>query len=999
MNLKTIVILYILGSFLFPIFGNAQDVVINEIVSSNMSVNADGDGDFKDWIELYNNGDSPVNLSGYGLSDDSTNPQKWIFPKVTIQANEFLLVWASGKNRKNQELHTNFSIKSSGEKIWLTSSTGTVIDSLPPTDIKADFSVGRFPNGTGDWVLFYEPSPNAENVESVFVGQCEIPVPSTLAGYYSGSVEVSFSSSTPNAEMHYTTNGAVPTEKSKKVEGAISISKTTTLRVQAFSPDLQPSKIATNTYFIDEDFTFPVVSVTTDPYNLYDSEYGIFPGGDPYWESNLFQDWERPIHFQFFETDKMPVVNMDAGVKVHGGLTRGVEGKSLAIMARTEYGSDSINHKFFAEKELASFKNLVLRNGGNDYNYAILRDCFMQELVRDNMDLDLSGSRPAIVFLNGEYWGIRDIKEKMNEHFLARNFNIDTDDIDMLEYVHHNSEVQEMNGSAEHFNNLIEFIASNTLTDDDNYKTVETQIDITNFIEYQVAQIYYDNSDWPGNNIKWWRQSKPESKYRWLLFDTDFGFSLSPFGNETGDELLHYKHNTLGIATDPGGDEWPNPPHSTFLFRSLLENETFRNLFINTFCDHLNTTFQPERVIEILNEYKNLFEPEMSRHRQRFPSSKSWTRELSNMNTFAEKRPQYIYPHLMQKFRLGRNKTITLNVDDPTKGDVGINSLVCAAYPWEGKYFPNVPVTVRAIAKPGNKFVEWSDGNKSEVRKIDVQNTPHLTAIFGQSSIESNTIVINEINYNSAPDFDTDDWVELLNNSESWADIGNWVFKDGKDEHQFIFPGGALIAPGKALVLCNNQGKFQNYNPKIENVFGNMDFNFSSGGEFLRLYDSKGTLIDSVNYGVKAPWPDLSDFEGHTLQLIAADLDNTLAGSWKMSEEIGGNPGLDNTGIIDAVTYFERGNISELSQNYPNPFRSQTTINYQLSETSPVLIRVIDFTGRTVKIFVDKTQTAGNYSLEWNGENQNGQEVKSDIYFLQMVSGRISETKKMIKIE
>lgn len=986
-------------SLLFFVVCNmvAQMVVINEMASSNTSVNADMDGEYSDWVELYNNSNVAVNLNGYGLSDDGFSLFKWTFPSVTIQPNTYLLVWASGKNRKTSELHSNFSIKSSGEKIWLTLPNGTLLDTVPAKFVASNFSLGRWPNGTGAWTTLAKPTPNNANDISTPANQCNTPSFSLKAGYYNGTIVVSALSDMPQATLYYTTDGAVPTELSKKADAPISISKTTTLRVCAFAPDYLPSKIATNTYFIDESFTFPVVSITTDPFNLYDKTYGIFPYSNPYQDSNLFQDWERPIHFQFFETNKQSVVNMDAGVKVHGGLTRNVEGKSLSIMARNSYGSDSINHKFFAEKELASFKNVVLRNGGNDYNYALLRDCYMQALVRDKMDLDLSGSRPSIVFLNGEYWGIRDIKEKINEHFIARNFNVDTESIDLLEYVHHNNAVLSSNGSPEHFNALIHFIEQNDVTIAENFDYVNTQIDIKNYIQYQLAQIYFDNSDWPGNNIKWWRQNKPESRYRWLLFDTDFGFSLSPFGKEKGDELLHYKHNTLDIATDVAGPEWPNPPHSTYLFRSLLRNEDFKQQFINTFCDHLNATFLPTRVLGILNDYLALFTPEIEKHRLRFPSKYKWSDEINKIKTFGELRPNYIYPQLMQKFGLQRIKIINLNVDDVEKGDILVNSMICSNYPWSGKYFPRIPIKIRAIAKPGHRFTSWSDGNTDTERMVDVNDVQQLTAQFSTTGIGSEALVINEINFSSALDFDTDDWVELLNNSEQWADISEWIFKDQREERRFVISQGTMVAPHQTVVLCAQQTKFKSLHPSIKNTVGNVNFGFSSLGETLRLYKADGTLIDSVAYGVSAPWPTFATNEGHTLQLIDAHTDNALAINWKKSENKGGNPGKKNQEEASALKTL-RTVDSYLSQNFPNPFHYSTQINYRVAHTGAVRIDVLNVAGQIIKTLVDSNHSSGAYVCEWNCTNSTGNKVEPGIYLYRIAIGNSIETKKMVYI-
>ena len=284
----------------------------------------------------------------------------------------------------------------------------------------------------------------------------------------------------------------------------------------------------------------------------------------------------------------------------------------------------------------------------------------------------------------------------------------------------------------------------------------------------------------------------------------------------------------MAIATR--GDD-VNSPHSTFLIRNLLKNQSFRNQFINTFCDHLNTTFLSERVTKILENYKLLYESEIERHRKYFPSHRIWSNEISAMKTFAELRPQYIYPHLMSKFGLENNKTITIDVDNTDMGNVKINTLICPEYPWNGEYFPNILVKVEAIPKPGFRFVKWSDDNLSQEREVDVNNISNLTAFFETFSYELMSVVISEINYKSSPDFDTDDWIEFLNLSNKSVDMSGSIFKDGDDSHSYIFPENTFIEPNGILVLCKDKDKFQTLHSENLNVVGNINFGFSSNGE------------------------------------------------------------------------------------------------------------------------------------------------------------------------
>ncbi len=750
------------------------------------------------------------------------------------------------------------------------------------------------------------------------------------AGFYPGSITVSVSTITPNSSLFYTLDGSVPDSSSIPFTGPVPVDATLVIRARCYSPETDPGLIATATYLINEQSSFPVVSLTTDPYNLYDPEYGIFPYWNPYYESNLFQDWERPIHVEYFEEDGNPGFSLDAGVKVHGGLTRGQAQKALNIYARNVYGTNQINYKLFDDLSQTSYQSFVLRNAGNDFKWTIFRDELMHSLIRNEMDLEQSSFRPSLVFLNGAYYGIEHIREKINENFIAAHTGIDKDKIDMLEFIPHDSKVKVLKGTVDAWQQMIDFISTHDLGDSANYAEVASRVDVENFIQYQVAQIYFDNGDWPGNNIKWWRPNSPAGKWRWILFDTDFGFGLSPFGNETGDMLLHYKHNTLATATASTGESWPNPPHSTFMLRNLLRNISFKTQFINTFCDYLNTAFQASVVKDKINAMKNDLAPEIQRHHQRFPESAgNWNNDIQVLTTFADMRVSNVFNHLKIKFALQSPTVISLDVSDTSQGRIQINTQIIKNYPWSGQYFPKYPVTITARPEPGHIFTGWTDGNKSISRTIDLTADQQYIANFeAVTAINEFAIVINEINYKSAESLDTRDWIEFYNNSDVTMDLAGWKFRDDNDEHMYIFPENAVIQPNHYFVLCRDARAFKLLNPGARNVFGDLDFKLSSEGDVLRLYNAGGTLIDRVAYGSVHPWPDLTGMEGSTIELIDPLLDNAMPYNWETSSNTGGSPeALNSPGVVTGIRNEYNTGLDFSMENYPNPFQG---INHHL---------------------------------------------------------------------
>ncbi len=706
---------------------SGQNIVFNEVVASNTSIIFDEDNSSSDWIELYNWGDFDVDLTGFGLSDKKGEPLKWILPSVVIPAKGFLLIFASGKDRKTTPLHTNFKVSTSGEFLSVASPSGIIIDSIQTPPIITDISYGRIPDGTKNWEILSKPTPGSENDNTLFLPPCQAPVLSLPGGFYTGTVSIEISTSEPQTKIYYTFDGSQPDTSSTFYSEPVKVSSTTVLRARCFAEGSSPGLITTETYLIDENITFPVISVTTDPYNLWDKKYGIYVDDGGYPNCNSFQDWERTVNLEYIEKSGEIGFKLDGGVKIHGGLTRIVEQKALNFYAKKKYGTDKIEYKLFEDKDIDTFESLVLRNGGNDYNYGIFRDPMMMTLVKGRMDLETPAFNYVIHFLNGKYWGIECLQEKFDENYVAANNHLDSKDVNLIEYQAFKSEPAVISGSADEYNDLLKFVENNDLSVKENYEYVISKIDIDNYINYIITEIYIDNGDWPANNIRIWKSDKPESKWRWLLCDLDFGFGLSPFGKVED----HTNHNTLAVATQPDfSDNWPNPPYSTLLLRKLIDNNDFSQKFINNCCDHLNTTFQPERVKTIINSFKTLLSPEIDRHKKRFlQSAPKWDNEINVMLTFAEKRATNVFYHVMGKFNLQRPTILTFD-SDSIKGTIQVNTIQLESYPWSGKYFKNIPVTISAIPKQGHTFKSWSDGDTSKIKIVDPGTLQNYTAYF-----------------------------------------------------------------------------------------------------------------------------------------------------------------------------------------------------------------------------------------------------------------------------
>lgn len=710
------------------LYAQPPQLSINEFLASNSKLNPDPDYKaYADWIELYNAGESRLQLAGYTLTDNLSQPAKWTFPaNSSIAAKSFLVIWADDRN---SGLHTNYKLAAEGEQIGLFDYTGKLIDSLSYGQQSTNVSCGRYPDGLGAWRYFSTPTPGTANLVQPFEGIVSDPGFSQPGGFYRGEQTVLLSHDGTAESIRYTTNGAIPSDTAAFYTGAIRISRTTVLRAQAFRAGRLPSRVVTRTYFIDDSCTLPVVSLSTNPENLWDDRTGIYVVGTNgitgYCKStpcNWNQDWGRPATLEYYDAAGRPRFQLDAGIKIGGGCTRMYPQKSLAVYARSIYGSSKINYPLFPDKASESYNNLVLRNSGQDWYRTLFRDGMMQTLVKDRMDIDWQAYQPAVLFINGAYWGIHDLREKHNEHYLEANYGVDPDRVDI---VSDNGEVHE--GSATLYKALISFVSTHNLAEQANYDQVRSQVDIDEYQNYLIAEIYFANIDWPGGNIKFWREWGEGHKWRWILFDTDLGFGAHPQGQ--------WDSNTLANVTSSVETYYANPPWSTLLIRKMLENEEFRNHFIQRFAGHIQTTFAPARALARIDSLSTLLAPEIPRHKQRWPTSLSfgttWEAQLETVRDFARKRPQAMMTHLKDKFALAGTAALSVTANDFRMGRVSIEGVTLADSETIA-YFTRIPLTCVALPAKGYRFAGWhglSQTNEDTIR-ITLSAPGQLRAIF-----------------------------------------------------------------------------------------------------------------------------------------------------------------------------------------------------------------------------------------------------------------------------
>ncbi|MCP3929908.1 MAG: hypothetical protein GY705_12505 [Bacteroidetes bacterium] len=685
-------------------------------------------------------------------------------------------------------------------------------------------------------------------------------------------------------KVFYTLDGTRPTWKSSRYRRPLQLNRTTSVRAVAYRGKKR-SAIKGHTYFINEPIsTIATVSIAITPKLLFDPEKGLFVKGedaiDSLWTlpgANFWSRKETTANIEIFEKDGSCVYRSLSGFRLFGGMSRLFPQKSMAIVTRKRYGESRIRYPLFGKKGLKNFKFLVLRNSGSDWGKAHFRDALMTGLTED-WDIEQQDSRPSHLYINGQYWGIYNIREKINRYFIADHQKIDKDSIDLLEH----KRVRKR-GSRRHYLNMLSFLESHSLSDPSNYAYLQSLMDVENFMDYQIAQIYFNNRD-AGGNTKYWRPQTPDGRWRWILFDTDWGFGLH---NEEA-----YSYNSLAFHTTPDGPDWPNPPWSTFLLRKLLENEHFENEFINRFADHLNSTFQSKRVAEEVQRYYGLYFNEMPRHLKRWRlSEKRWKQHVKVMHEFARKRPDYMRTHLMEMFDTGNLAEIRVSAEGGGKIVVNDHTEVANA-DFQGVYFEKIPISLKAVPNFGYRLSHW-EGMKlnNDVRELSLNvrsGCCDLKAVFEKYTHPlAGKIMINEIGPNNK---NSGDWVEIYNHSHERILLENWIFTDAR--HEFYFPS-VTINPNDYVVVCEEIAKFRKVFPETYNVVGDLGFGINKQSEILGLFDSDGAAVDSVSYNIP---PTDSIF---TLNLLLPHLENSDIENWSIQTG-SGTPNMANPYFVES---------------------------------------------------------------------------------------------------
>ena len=900
-------------------------------------------------------------------------------------------------------LHTNFNISSDGEAIFLVNAADSIVHQTDTLPVPCNSSRGLSLDSTKSWVFFAIPTPGAANTTQGYATSTTTTVKfSPEGGFQSSALTVTLSTE-GNTPIYYTLDCTEPTAcDSLLYTGPIEIDSTTVIRAITFNGDLMPGQPSTQTYIFPErlhmfrrsfvtgeisnidtvitypnvilnsgitedeaneflrnggdiseimhdttihytphiiiphssQFNLPVISLTTAPDNLWNYNTGIYVFGpefsyeEPYYGANFHQEWERPVHVELYWTDGEKRLDQDAGFKIAGAWSRSNDQKSFSLHARNAYGKKYFEAKLFDEIDITRFKSFVLRDSGNDCYSTHFRDALITQLVAKN-NVDIQAYQPAVVFLNGEYWGILNIREKLNEYYVESHYpHVDHDKVDLLA-VDGSKGMAATEGDMTDYNAMMDFIQSHDLTIDANYQQVVAQIDVDEYIEYLVSEIYGGNDDWPHNNVKMWKSKKNGGRWRWMLYDTDQSYNI---WDRTEDKATYDKLGKCLSEKGKNGDTWSN-----VMLRNMVKNTTFRNELSNRFADRMNREFLPKNIAHMVDSLYNNIKEEREYH------DMLWGIEDptgSSIKSFAKSRPTYMRKQLRKHFDVGDDVVVTLNENDSKAGYIELNSLTLKKFPWSGSYFTNVPVSLRAVARPGYKFVRWENTDRNDTTistqagiTLTLATNASIKAVFEpDGSSLYNSVVINEINCKSADDFDTKDWIELYNTTAAAINLSGWKISDEKPENAYTIPAGTVIEPYGYLVICENQNKLLKLNPSVTNYVGDFEFGLGKDDK-VQLFDSEGTLIDEVAYSKE--WGDANG-SGKTLALTDPFAENGNAKFWN-DNDMHGTPGAQNGLFKPSHTDFnsnERVFIDTIPSQSSNPGQNVDIADAQTVSTS-----------------------------------------------------------------
>ncbi len=737
--------------------GHAQ-LVINEIMQSNVECIMDDIKEFPDsWVELYNPTDADINLKDYQISNKNKVKKAWQLPDKTVAAKGFVIIYCDKEGKEDNRLHADFRLESAkGCTLYLFKDKGAEpIDSLPYVDDKPmvkmpapDVAFGRKTDGADEWGYQLTPTPGKPNTGETckakqILGAPVFSVPGRVVNYgqKSVSVELSLPEGAPKeAYITYTTDGSEPTATSKKYTETFHITKSTAIRAKVFCEGwLSPLSTAQSYIFHARKMTVPIFSIQTDDRYLNDKEIGLFANNNSK-EDKKLHDWRRPVNVEFFPEEGAPsAINQPGETRIQGGQSRANALKSMVFYANKRFDPDHkrYSYEFFPDQKpgVTEFKSFSLRDGGNDFGDLYFRDLIIQRTMGPNVDLDWQAGHTAVLYINGEYMGMLNIRERSNEDNIYSNYD-GLEDVDEVEIAHEKDNnnqdlfIEELKeGDDVFYQAFKEFYSQKGHT----LAEYEEWMDVSEYLNIMVMNLFYGNIDFPGNNIVFWRPNDDAKvdlpkRWRFIVKDTDFGLGL--YGRKSD-------YNTIDLLYNPSkhpDDNWAFTEPATRLVKNMLEDPDILKMFIDKCCVYMGDFMNAKGTGATIDAIKDEALDEFVAHRAKYPTwggnsrdeinnkfndAKKWLAGYTEQGWWGQSttylpRTDYFLQHMSSQWKLGTAVKLTIN---KTEQDVAItvNDIKLSGKTFDDKFFPNRGLVITGTAPEGKVVTGWKlSGGKNE---------------------------------------------------------------------------------------------------------------------------------------------------------------------------------------------------------------------------------------------------------------------------------------------
>ncbi len=598
---------------------------ISEVMASNYSFLRGREDTACDWVELYNAGVEAVDLSAYSITDDPRRPGEFQLPQRTIKPGEYCVILLTEDPAKGAAGYDAIAMELSAQGEWLyLYRDGLVEDFVGIPAVEADDAYGRAP-GSSLFSLLEKATPGKGNT-GVAAESCAV-VALTAPGKYDGVEYVDVELSAPGA-IYYTTDCTAPNRSDRLYSGPIRLTKTTVLRVICYEEGKRASKVVDLLYAVNEGDSLPIVSLVTEPRYLWSDEVGIYtegadPGPFPYKNANYFHSWERPASISLYENDGSGF-SQNCGVTIFGGSSRMLRKKAFACIFRKSYGKGQLDYPVFGEESLPYYEALVLRAGGQEATKTRFKDEMITSFASDYLGLPVQDYRPVVLYLNGEYWGIYFIREKLNEHYVSGHYGLDAEDVEICRWT---------GSSSSRYTQLKNFTQKKSMTNQDNYEYVLSQIDVENYVDYISAQIWIGNRDTV--NVRCF--GAPGYRWTWIYFDADKSFTEP-------------EYNTLNWFTR--SDLTLDDAGRTFIVR-LVTNPEFKEYYMRRLAWQMREVWTEENLMPYIDRFYEMLRPDMEKECKRWGTGyATWEAQVEQLRDFARHRNEYLVGHIQRRYSL-----------------------------------------------------------------------------------------------------------------------------------------------------------------------------------------------------------------------------------------------------------------------------------------------------------------------------------------------------------